>query len=277
MSDGRLSDFQRRFLKPEEAGLVEAFLGDAHVIRPAEDRAALDRIQAFVAATTARLLDRQPPNDPKAFLDAIHRDLPVERLNDVRLAVFRAMNDEDWLRPAYFAVARSAIETVVGNELAMQRRVNLSIQLPDDDSSLLPVHADVWSGDSPYEVVLWIPLVDCHATKSMFITPPDTDHAIQSRLADMQGRSVEDLWHEIEPHVRFLDVPYGHYLLFSQNVMHGNRVNREGATRWSMNCRFKSVMSPYADKKLGEFFEPITLRPATRFGLDYRLPGGFRE
>jgi hypothetical protein len=59
--------------------------------------------------------------------------------------------------------------------------------------------------------------------------------------------------------------------------MHGNRINTEAEARWSMNCRFKSVFSPYADKKLGEFFEPITLRPATRFAMSHSLPGGFEE
>ena len=54
----------------------------------------------------------------------------------------------------------------------MQSRVNLSIQLPEDDSSLLPVHADTWSGDSPFEVVVWLPLVDCFGTKSMYLLPP---------------------------------------------------------------------------------------------------------
>ena len=43
---------------------------------------------------------------------------------------------------------------ILGNELAMQIRINLSIQLPKDDSSLLPIHSDVWSGDSPFESVV---------------------------------------------------------------------------------------------------------------------------
>jgi hypothetical protein len=77
------------------------------------------------------------------------------------------------------------------------------------------------------------------------------------------------------PAAPFIEVAYGEALVFSQNVLHGNRVNEEPETRWSMNCRFKSALSPYADKKLGEFFEPITLRPATRLGLRYRLPDGF--
>ena len=51
----------------------------------------------------------------------------------------------------------------------MQKNINLSIQFPNDDSSLLPIHSDVWSGDSPHEINLWIPLVDCYKTKSMYI------------------------------------------------------------------------------------------------------------
>lgn len=265
------------FFRPEEIELSEAFLDAAYIIRPAEDRAALDRIQRHVAQTAASLLDCAVPDDPLAFLDSVHDRVTVDKLNDFRLAVFRAMNDRDWLRPAYYSVARQAVQTLAGNELAMQRRVNLSIQLPNDDSSLLPVHADVWSGDSPYEIVLWIPLVNCFATKSMYIAPPELDRELQAHFTDFEGSSAEGIWQRIEPHVRFLEVPYGSYLLFSQNVMHGNRVNTEPTTRWSMNCRFKSVMSPYADKRLGEFFEPITLRPATRLGLDYKLPDGFQE
>ena len=272
-----IPESQASFFRPEEADLIEDFLEHAYVIRAAEDTEALDRIQAHAARTAADLLSLPVPEDATGFLDTIHQHVTVDKLNDFRLAVFRSLNDQDWLRPAYFSVARQAVQMIVGNELAMQRRVNLSIQLPDDDSSLLPVHADVWSGDSPYEVVLWIPLVGCHATKSMYIAPPQTDRDVQGRFSEFEGRSAEDVWRTIEPHVRFLDVPYGHFLLFTQNVMHGNRINREAATRWSMNCRFKSVMSPYADKRLGEFFEPVTLRPATRLGLDYRLPGGFRE
>ena len=48
----------------------------------------------------------------------------------------------------------------------------LSIQLPEDNSSILPIHTDVWSGNSPFELVLWIPLVSVKKTKSMFILSP---------------------------------------------------------------------------------------------------------
>ena len=68
-------------------------------------------------------------------------------------------------------------------------------------------------------------------------------------------------------------------LLFTQNMMHGNRVNQEPDTRWSMNCRFTGLFTPYTsqEKKLGSFYLPITMRPVSQVGLDYEPPGGFEE
>ena len=99
-------------------------------------------------------------------------------------------------------------------------------------------------------------------------------------FANGRGRlfaTVEALYRDFEAEARFLNVDYGQYLLFDQNLIHGNRVNTETTTRWTFNCRFKGLFTPYADKRLGEFFEPITMRPTTRLGLAYKLPDGFEE
>jgi sporadic carbohydrate cluster 2OG-Fe(II) oxygenase len=263
------------FFRAEESELVKRFLEKGIVRVPAEDRAALDRIRDFLADTAASWLQQPAPKDKGQFLDSIHQHVDVKKLNDLRLAVINAMKQEKWLRPAYFALGRRAVEIIVGNELAMQRNINLSIQLPNDDSSLLPLHSDVWAGDSPYEVVLWVPYVNCQGTKAMYFCEADVDGRVQPNLKDYRGKTAEDIYQAVASNAPFIDVPYGEVLLFTQNIMHGNRVNVESETRWSSNCRFKSALSPYADKKLGEFFEPITLRPATRLGLQYRLPGGF--
>ena len=265
------------FFRPEELELSAGFLKDGFVGGEVEDPSALERVRNTVAELAAKHLGMERPKDPDRFLNDFGGAVKFEELNDLRLDVINRINAEPWLRPAYFALARSALETVVGNELAMQRTINLSIQLPGDDSSLLPVHADVWQGDSPFEVVLWLPLVDCFGTKSMFFLPPGPSAEMNKRLKEFKNKSSEDLFQAIEPQLLWLDVPYGHFLLFSQNLLHGNRVNQENAARWSMNCRFKSLFSPYAGKKLGEFFEPIILRSATRIGMTYRLPEGFDD
>jgi len=268
-----MSDPAASFQDAAEREAGRRFLTDGFVRRAVDDRAGLDRIQGRAAELAAAHLGLAPPADPKSFLDSIHDHVTVETLNALRLAVIEGLNAEPWLRPTYFRLARSTLEAIVGNELCMQRRVNLSVQLPEDDSSLLPTHADVWSGDSPFEVVAWLPLVDVFRTKSMFLLPPQANDAIAPRMH--RFRSAEDMFGEIEPHLTWIEMDYGEILVFNQTLMHGNRVNREATTRWSMNCRFKQVLSPYADKRFGEFFEPISLKPATRVGMRYSLPGGF--
>lgn len=267
------------FFTEKEKEIAQAFLKNKYVIIPAEDSDALNNMRMQVATAAAKAINQPIPSvsDAGHFLNNIHTLITGPELNDVRLKVIMEMNRDPSFRRNYFKVAREMLMLLVGNELAMQRRVNLSIQMPNDDSSLLPVHADVWSGDSPYEIVLWIPLVDCHDTKSMYIADAAVDEKIQATFSQFKGKSSEDLFQHIKDDVTFLNVPYGSALLFSQNVMHGNRVNRLNETRWSMNCRFKSVLSPYKGKTMGEFFEPITVRPLTRLGIEYRLPEGFHH
>lgn len=263
---------EHNFLTKAERDLADRFVEQGYLVLPAEDREALDRIRSHLVSLAAKKLQIGPPNDHDQFLNSIARHVSVETLNDFRLSVINGLNSSATLRADYFLVARSALSAVVGNELAMQRRINLSIQLPDDESSLLPVHSDVWSGDSPFEIVLWIPFVDCYASKTMFLLPPAPDRAMKARFAELGNKSAEDLFDVIKNDLLWPTVNYGEFMLFAQTLMHGNRINEERDTRWSMNCRFKSVFSPYADKKLGEFFEPITLRPASRIALDYQLP-----
>ena len=264
-------------LTMDEEALNQKFLSDGYLVVPVEDKAGLDRIRDNVAEIAADFLNIELPEDKQGFLDDMHRNVDVSRLNDMRLAVINGINQLHWLRATYFSLVRSVLDQIVGNELVMQRRINLSIQLPNDDSSLLPVHADVWDGDSAYEVVVWVPLVDCFKTKGMYILPPTPDATHAAKLSDFADGTTEDIFSAIEADVHWPDLPFGKAMVFSQTLMHGNRINLEPETRWSMNCRFKSMFSPYADKLPGEFFEPITLRAASRFGLDYKLPSGFEE
>ena len=264
-------------LTDAEQRLGADFLSTGYIIADAADPAALDRIRDAVTSQVAAFLNVKKPSDPAAFLDGIGAVLPVDRLNDLRLHLIEGLVALPWFREAYFACGRPLLESIVGNELAMQRGIGFSVQLPADESSLLPLHSDAWSEDSPFEVVLWIPLVDCYRTKSMFVLPREKDELWRIKLHEYARTGVRALFEELEPHLQWLDIPYGKVLLFTHTLMHGNHVNREPSARWSFNVRFKGLFTPYSDKRLGDFFEPVTIRPATRVGMQYRLPDGFHE
>lgn len=258
------------FLTEAEQKLTDDYVRNGYIIRPAADMQALEWIRGQFLKLVSDTLGAGVGTDD--VLNQIHKRVPVRDLNDFRLKMIRGFNGIDGFREMYFRVARPYVETIVGNELSMQLRVNLSIQFPGDDSSLLPVHADTWSGDSPFEVVVWLPLVNCYGTKAMYLLPPQKSAALDEHFFETAGESSEALYQAIQNDVQWLEVKYGEVLVFDQALPHGNRNNDEAETRWSMNCRFKGVFTPYGDKKLGEFFEPITLRAASRRGMTYALP-----
>ncbi len=267
------------FYSKEHEILAEAFLGQGYVIREVADRDALDACRAAIVELLAEALGEDLPDDPAAFLNQVHERIPVTELNEIRLAIYRGMNALPWLRPTYFSLGRPLLEALVGNELAMQNRVNLSIQMPNDRSSLLDIHADVFSGETPYQVVQWVPLVDVSATKSMFFLPQEESRAVVENMSDFGPGGMSALFDAVKDDLVWLDVSYGSVVIFSPNCLHGNVVNVEAETRWSLNCRFTGLFTPYdsAEKSLGSFYLPITPRPVTRVGMVYHPPKGFEE
>ena len=84
--------------------------------------------------------------------------------------------------------------------------------------------------------------------------------------------TTDKMFLKIKKYVTWIKINYGQILIFNQNLPHGNIINKEKETRFSFNCRFKSIFTPYGDKKIGEFFDPITLKPASKIGMIYKYP-----
>ena len=139
----------------------------------------------------------------------------------------------------------------------MQKKINLSIQLPQDDSSLLAVPQMYGQAEnSPFEIVVWVPLVDCYKTKIMCILPPKKNIVLIKKFREKNIQIMKKSFQLIKNDVKWIKINFGEVLIFNQSLPHGNRVNREKETRWTLNCRFKNTFTPYGDKKIGGF-EPI--------------------
>lgn len=255
------------FLKKNEIKISKKFLRKGYIISRSENKKSLSYFKQLLISESSKILKKKITN-----LNTIHNFIKIKDLNDFRLELINKINSKKYSRIHYFNIARNSLYSLTGNELMMQKNINLSIQLPKDESSLLPIHSDVWSGDSPYEINLWIPLVDCYKTKSMYILKNKYNTYFINNMKKKKFSDSEEIFHFIKKKVKWLDVKYGEYLIFNQSLPHGNIVNNEKETRWSMNCRFKSFFSPYGDKKIGEFFTPITTRAMTEVGLNFKFP-----
>ena len=68
-----------------------------------------------------------------------------DELNHLRIHIMNCINGESWIRETYFKLAKKNIFSIVGNEVAMQVRLNLSIQIPGDSVSVT----------SPFRYMVW--------------------------------------------------------------------------------------------------------------------------
>tara|TARA_B110000971_G_scaffold193856_1_gene207064 strand:+ start:2635 stop:3438 length:804 start_codon:yes stop_codon:yes gene_type:complete len=258
------------FINEKENKIGKEFIDKGYIIFDIENEQSFNHILSHFDEDLIR--HNFPKENIIKNLNNTHNFIPIDDLNNFRLNIINSIKENKNFRLNYYNLAKKHLDIIVGNELVMQQRINLSIQLPNDTSSLLPIHADVWSGDSPFEVVLWVPLVDCYGTKTMYLLPPEYQHEVHEKFNDFANTSPEEIFELFKKKVIWLEVKRGQCLIFNQSLPHGNIVNVESETRWSMNCRFKSLFSPYGDKKLGEFFEPISIKPATQIGFDYKMP-----
>lgn len=259
------------FFSNYEKEISKEYLENGYIVKDIVDLDSLEYISKIIYSfSNAKLMNSKIQT--KDFFNEFHKLIDQKKINDLRVNIIQKMNKDDQIRLKYYLIAKKYLDILVGNEIAMQLRINLSIQLPGDKSSLLPVHADTWSGDSPFESVVWLPLVNCYNTKSMYLLPPKYLKDIENNFSSLSKKSSEDLFKIIKDKVKWIEIKYGQILIFNQCLPHGNRVNEEKETRWSLNCRFKGIFTPYNDKKIGEFFEPITPRAVSIAGMKYKLP-----
>ena len=259
---------KKNFLSKKENKISNKFEKNGFIIFDLENRKFIDEVYKVVNKIL-KLKNKNFNNE----LNYIHKRLNLKDLNKFRLKIYDELNKSIEIKKLYYHSCKKMLDILVGNELVMQKRINLSIQLPKDNSSLLPLHSDVWSGDSPYEVVVWIPLVDCYRTKSMYILKAKKYKKFEKNFKKFSTKDSNYLFNKIKKDLHWIKIKKGQVLIFNQALPHGNVINREKESRWSLNCRFKSLFSPYGDKKIAEFFEPITLRKITEIGMDYKFPG----
>ena len=159
------------FLDLKDKKLSSELKNKGYIIIKAEDLNSLNYIKKKISAEIKKNIKKKSLKKID-YLNKFHNYINSKDLNKTRLNIFNKINEDINFKKSYFNICKKLLESIVGNELVMQKKINLSIQTPKDKSSLLPVHADTWSGLSPFEVVVWLPLVDCYKTKSMYILQP---------------------------------------------------------------------------------------------------------
>ncbi|MBC7540329.1 MAG: phytanoyl-CoA dioxygenase family protein [Bacteriovorax sp.] len=195
-------------------------------------------------------------------LENLHHELPIESLNEFRLKVIKLINQNQDFRKNLTDTILPHFQHLLGPDLAIQKNINLVISLPGDVTSQIPMHSDMWTGHSPFELNLWVPFTKTYKTQSMFIMPLDKWILRKEEFKNSKNtlQELTKLW---EKDFVFVEVDPGQALIFWHNLPHGNCTNQETISRLAVNVRIKNLYTPYGDKGLGDYFIPLTYGPMT--------------
>ena len=253
---------------------INFFKKNGYLIKKTNDQVSLDSLQDFVYKILAQK-KKNNTKDKKEFFTSLHRHIQKKKLNNFRVNAITLINRNKNFRDLYYSCAKELLDGFVGNEIAMQKKINLSIQIPNDTKSMLPMHSDIYACESPFEVVVWIPLMDVKkSTHSMFITNPKDNAAINKAITKSKNLTIIKIYNKFKKKFKFLKINYGEILIFSPIIQHGNVVNTTKETRISLNCRFKSLLSPYdvfskTHRNIPHFFQPHVIKPLTKIGFNF--------
>ena len=108
---------------------------------------------------------------------------------------------------------------------------------------------------------------------SMFITKPKFNRVINKAVTSSK-KNIEEIYKKNKKKFKFIKIKFGEILIFSPILLHGNTINETDTTRVSMNCRFKSLLSPYnvfstTHRNIPHFFKPLTIKPMTKIGFNF--------
>lgn len=207
-------------------------------------------------------------------LEYIHKLITIKKLNTFRLNLFKKINNDQKFKNTLYKSAKSQIEDCVGNELSCSD-INLSIQFPNDQNSLLSMHTDFFSGESIFQANLWVPFMNVKKTQSMFIMSPSNSIKILKKIKNDKKIDFQKIEKKYRKFMKWIPLKEGEGMIFSPNCLHGNVINKEKKTRISINIRYKNLFSPYSnfknEKKIGTFYKPYTISSITKFNLEYNF------
>ena len=113
------------FFSSEELEPCNNFLRDGYVVREAESESNLKGIRKDVIQIATNWLKQNGLESASFDLANSHKFVPNDRLNDLRLTIFAEINKHADISQRYFTLARQTLANLVGNELAMQNKVNM--------------------------------------------------------------------------------------------------------------------------------------------------------
>ena len=196
---------------------------------------------------------RSEVNAPLFPLDQTHRFVSADQINQFRLNAIRFVNKCPF-RSQVLKELVPFFKFVLGEDLAVQKSMNLVVVPPEDITSVIPLHADTWTGHSRFELTILFSMTEITPSHKLFLLPLKEWSKNERKLQGVTR--LQQIYEKYEKRFHFLDLKPGEVLMFWHHLPHGNGAHQVDKTHWSLNFRVKNIFTPYGEKGLGDYFIP---------------------
>ena len=155
-------------------------------------------------------------------LSLLHENISIKDINNLRIKAFRSINKIKNWENEYTSLGKNLLYHFLGRDLAIQNKLNLSIQMPNDSSSVLDLHTDALSGQSVFELVMWIPITRSFDSNAMYIFKPEVSKEMLSEIPKNEKIGMNLLFEKFKEVSSFLTyfISWKH---FKQNLFDKNK------------------------------------------------------
>ena len=176
-------------------------------------------------------------------LDGLHNILNLPDINNFRIDCIERLNAlEGFNARLLLDPLPDFFTSLFGPDQLIQKSVNLVIQRPaDQDNSEL--HRD-YPGNSEFEIVVWIPMVNCPVDMSMYVLDFHRSVEVARGLERNAELGWDFLKQRVKEHAKHIPVDFGEALVFMTPLFHGSNINTTDRTRVSFNFRLKGLFYP---------------------------------
>ena len=139
------------------------------------------------------------------------------------------------------------IKQLCGEELLIQRRATVIMNVPGKGQAKQWPHYELMSGISPFTYVIWIPMHDLEENSGVyFVELKKSLELIKKEEAQglVNGPTVLNMMSNKKPE----PLKFGEAIIFNPFVLHGNIQFKSNLARIAYNVRFQSIKKPILQK-----------------------------
>ena len=247
---------------------IDTFNSKGYSILDVEDIHSIDMVKTYLADYFRHKFNMSGTDD--YILNHAHNC--DKNLDDV-MANNLVMELIQYFRKAYkmdevvYNSIKSFIDYFLGQDIASQKNPNIVFQYPYSNR-FSELHTDA-PNNSKFELVCWLPLVNCYDSKSFFIL----EQAKSKELLDLYRNNNYASWNDFKEdcinNAIHLTINYGQVLIFWSGLLHGSLINTTNESRFSLNTRFKQLYAPCGLKSPFVFYDVFKSSSISRFAQEF--------